>query len=120
MRVSVWFEFFDGLFLSYNMWYMGRKRGNKEGELNKAHLFPRVLRYKRGSDIMEVRLYLIDFTCQKVLTWNIMSFLDEDRWHMHLMWHMLYKLLFAILTLGLYFCGCPTTLAFVGYYWTYI
>ena len=32
---------------------MGGKYDNKEGYLNSAHLFPRVSRYKRGSDIME-------------------------------------------------------------------
>jgi hypothetical protein len=29
-----------------------------EGGLNYAHLFPRVSRYKRGSDIVDVRVYM--------------------------------------------------------------
>ena len=33
---------------------MGRKCDNKEGYLNRAHPFPRILGYKRGNDITEV------------------------------------------------------------------
>ena len=35
----------------------GRECDKKEGDFNRAHLFPRVSRYKRGSDIKEVRVY---------------------------------------------------------------
>ena len=34
------------------------KCDNKEGDLNGAHPFPRVMGYKKGSDIMEVRVQL--------------------------------------------------------------
>ena len=36
---------------------MRGKCDDKEGDLNNAHPFPRVSGYKRGSDIMEVRVY---------------------------------------------------------------
>ena len=37
---------------------MRGKCDNKEGDVNLARPFPRVLGYKRGSDITEVRVYL--------------------------------------------------------------
>ena len=33
MHVSMWFEFFGGLFDVKNPWYMGGKCDNKEGDL---------------------------------------------------------------------------------------
>ena len=54
MRVSVvWFEFFDGLF-NVQMCDMSEVNVTTRGKLNRAHLFPKLLRYKRGSDITEV------------------------------------------------------------------
>ena len=41
------------MFMSRTPWYMGGKCDNKEGDLNWAHLFRRVLGHKRGSDITE-------------------------------------------------------------------
>ena len=32
---------------------MGRKHDNKEGDYNQGHPSPRILEYKRGSDIIE-------------------------------------------------------------------
>jgi len=53
--VGMWFELFDGsLFKCQNPWSTGEyHRDNKDKNLNWAHLVPRVLRYKRGSDIIE-------------------------------------------------------------------
>ena len=46
---------------------MGGKCDNKEGGLNRVDPYPRILEYKRGSDIikgdsMEVTMYYIFFT----------------------------------------------------------
>ena len=38
--------------------YMRRECDNKEGDLNRAHPIHRVLGYKRGSDITDVRVYV--------------------------------------------------------------
>ena len=56
MHASMWFEFFDGLFWYQNMCYMRGKCDNKEGYLNWAHPFPRVLEYKRGVTLQRVTL----------------------------------------------------------------
>ena len=47
----MWLEFFGGLFLMSKSVISERKCDNKEGDLNRAHPFSRVRRYKRGSDI---------------------------------------------------------------------
>ena len=62
MHVSVWFEFFSGLFLCQTLWYMGGKCDNKDWDLNCEHPFSKVSGYKRRSDvkefdIMEFRLH---------------------------------------------------------------
>ena len=54
MRVSVWFDFFDGLLQCQNTWYMGGKRDNEEWDLSWEHPFPKVSGYKRRNDIKEV------------------------------------------------------------------
>jgi hypothetical protein len=55
---------------------MGRQCDNEKGNLKWAHPFPRVLGYKRGSDIMKVMAYLQslpkrDHTRSLVLHWEI-------------------------------------------------
>ena len=59
MCVSTWFDFFDGLFRYQVLLYIciWGKCDNKEGGLNWAHPFHRVLKDKRGSNITEVRHY---------------------------------------------------------------
>ena len=54
MCVSEWFEFFvELLYCQIHYIYMGGNCDNKEGILWYEHPFPRVLGYKRGSDIKE-------------------------------------------------------------------
>jgi hypothetical protein len=60
MHVSVIFEMFGGLFYCRNMWYMGGNHDNKEWDLNQKHPFPKVLGYKRWSDIKEVNITELD------------------------------------------------------------
>ena len=45
MHVRMWFEYFDGQF------------DNKEGDFNGAHPFLGILRYNKGSDVMEDRVH---------------------------------------------------------------
>ena len=64
MRASVWFVFFGGALWCRNLWYIGGRCDNKEGGLNWEHMFPRVLGYKRRSDIIEcditdVKVYVL-------------------------------------------------------------
>ena len=71
MHASVWFELFGGLLSCQNLWYMGGKCANKEGHLNWAHPFHMVLGLKRGSDITEVRVYLLIDTQMVTTKYNI-------------------------------------------------
>ena len=54
MRSCVWFESSCGLVYCQNPWYMGEKGKNKEWDLNSKHPFPKVLGYKKRSDIKEI------------------------------------------------------------------
>ena len=54
----MWFELFGGLLKGQKLWYIRGKCDNKEGDLNSAHPFCKVLGYKRGSDITEVKLHV--------------------------------------------------------------
>ena len=38
---SMWFEFYGGLLQCQELWYIGWKYDNKEGNLNWERLFPR-------------------------------------------------------------------------------
>ena len=57
MHVSVWFEFYNGLFSCQISWYLTGKCDNKEGNSNWAHPFPRVLEHKKESDVTESIIY---------------------------------------------------------------
>jgi hypothetical protein len=57
MRANMWFEFYGGLLECQNSRYMGAKCDNNKGDINRTRVLPRVLGYKRGSDITEGRVY---------------------------------------------------------------
>jgi hypothetical protein len=54
MHPSIWLEFFGGL-MPKPMIY-GKKIWQQIGRFDSTHPFPRISRYKRGSEIMEVRV----------------------------------------------------------------
>jgi len=57
MCASTWFEFYGGLLKCQNLCYMGGKCDNKERDINRTRMLPRVLGYERRSDITEGKVY---------------------------------------------------------------
>lgn len=72
MRASLWLELFGGLFWCRRPWYMGRKCDNKVRDSNWAHPLPRVLGYRRETNIMEGDIIEVR------VHYNLTIFLDKS------------------------------------------